>query len=226
MTRHLIFNLVEGKYTLEENDSTVFSIDERDLKFVSLDFYNGMYKNKNCAAAISIANKTTDKTGKYIYLWLKEITEAIALEFADEINEDAVETEVVEAEETNTKIIRLYELAVCAGSGDYSSMDITYEDYSTDNLRADYAVRVSGESMEPTIKNRSILLIQETQEIRNDDIGIFVVDGYLMCKRYKEIDGTAYLCPDNTSGEFKEIEYTEDRDIRFQGKVVGIVPCT
>ena len=51
MKRQLKFEFENDKYVIKENDSVVFSIDGKDLKFVSLDFYNGIYKDKSAAIA-------------------------------------------------------------------------------------------------------------------------------------------------------------------------------
>ena len=49
MKRQLKFEFENDRYVIKENNSVVFSIDGKDLKFVSLDFYNGIYKNKSAA---------------------------------------------------------------------------------------------------------------------------------------------------------------------------------
>lgn len=49
---------------------------------------------------------------------------------------------------------------------------------------ADYAVCISGDSMEPYISNGEMVFVKETQELRNGDIGIFCVDGAMYCKQY------------------------------------------
>lgn len=49
---------------------------------------------------------------------------------------------------------------------------------------ADYAVRISGDSMEPYIKNGSIVFVKEVSELNDGDIGIFCVDGAMYCKQY------------------------------------------
>ena len=54
MKRQLKFEFENDKYVIKENNSVVFSIDGKDLKFVSLDFYNGIYKDKS--AAIELVN--------------------------------------------------------------------------------------------------------------------------------------------------------------------------
>ena len=47
MKRQLKFRFENGNYVIKEGDSIVFSIDAKTLKFISLDFYNGIYKDKS-----------------------------------------------------------------------------------------------------------------------------------------------------------------------------------
>ena len=54
MKRQLNFNYENGQYVIKEEDTVLFSIDGKELKFVSLDFYNGIYKDKS--AAIELRN--------------------------------------------------------------------------------------------------------------------------------------------------------------------------
>lgn len=49
---------------------------------------------------------------------------------------------------------------------------------------ADYAVRISGDSMEPYIHDGEMVFVKETQELYNGDVGIFCVDGAMYCKQY------------------------------------------
>ena len=91
MKRQLIFDWENEHYVIKEDDIILFSINGRELKFVSLDFYNGVYKDKS--AAIEITNAITAdelKKGKYIFDWLTEIITAIQSELNDpEVNENS-----------------------------------------------------------------------------------------------------------------------------------------
>ena len=49
MKRQLSFDFENEQYILKENGQIIFSIDAQELKFVSLDFYNGVYKGKSTA---------------------------------------------------------------------------------------------------------------------------------------------------------------------------------
>lgn len=49
---------------------------------------------------------------------------------------------------------------------------------------ADYAVCISGDSMEPYIHDGDMVFIKETRELYDGDVGIFCVDGAMYCKQY------------------------------------------
>ena len=66
MKRQLTFDYENGQYSLKENDEIIFSIDGKELKFISLDFYNGVYKDKS--AAIELKNVMGNGESKRIAL--------------------------------------------------------------------------------------------------------------------------------------------------------------
>lgn len=216
MKRQLKFEFENDKYVIKENESVIFSIDGKDLKFVSVDFYNGIYKDKSAAIALidSIENDTLKKGG-YIFKWLEEIIASIQAELNDpEFEEDAFTIAI-------KKKVPLFELAACAGNGFYSSgpSDIDHE-VETCYSNADYAVIISGKSMEPIIKDKSVVFVQDLKELVDGDIGIFVVDGEVMCKRYREDSGKKWLEPENKSPEFNTIYFSGCSECYTQGKVL------
>lgn len=223
MKRQITFSFNGTHYVLEEEGKIVFSIDGTELKFSSLDFYNGIY-SENRSPAIDLTNTITSaekkSQGGYIYTWLSDIISSIQSELGDCSLEEPDNTES-NAEEPR-RIIPLFDMAACAGNGFYLDSSIPSQDYSTDNTDATFAVRISGNSMEPTIPDESVVLVKQVEELVDDDIGIFVVDGTVMCKRFKVFESEIRLCPDNKSSEYKEYRITNDMAFVIQGKVIGI----
>lgn len=217
MKRQLTFDYADGKYVIKEAKQTIFSIDGKDLKFVSLDFYNGIYKNKSAAIELVNAIKTDElKKGNYIFAWLNEIISSIQNELNDpEPIIDELPTALA------TKMVYLYDLSACAGSGFYSdgASDINSQ-IESPFADADYAVTISGKSMEPTISDGSVIFVKKTDIIFDKEIGIFVVDGNIMCKRYRENETQKWLEPDNSSPEYSPIYLNEGIVCEFQGKVL------
>lgn len=65
--------------------------------------------------------------------------------------------------------------------GDEFEMLLADDSVPTD---ADYAVCISGDSMEPYIHDGEKVFVKETQALYDGDIGIFCVDGAMYCKQY------------------------------------------
>jgi SOS-response transcriptional repressor LexA len=89
---------------------------------------------------------------------------------------------------------------------------------------ADYIVRVSGGSMEPILNDGETVYVKATQELTPGAIGIFSVDGEMLCKFYDVRDGN--VCLVSANPELKDTnviaQSDEDwREIRVLGVVLG-----
>ena len=59
---------------------------------------------------------------------------------------------------------------------------------------ADFAVRITGDSMEPYIRDGDLVLVKRQTDLRPGDVGIFYVDGDMKCKQYfADRMGNVYL---------------------------------
>ena len=214
MKRQLKFRFENGNYVIKEGNSIVFSIDAKTLKFISLDFYNGIYKDKSAAIElVKDIDSSDSKMGSYIFNWINEIIISIQSELKEPELEDI---EIVVCR----KNVPLFELSACAGDGFYSEGPSKADgEVESPFADADYAVKISGKSMQPTIMDKSTVFVEATEVLSDGDIGIFVVDGEVMCKRYREDGERVWLQPDNSS-EFDSIELNDHIDCRTQGKVL------
>ncbi len=97
-------------------------------------------------------------------------------------------------DEKETKIIPLYSTPAAAGYASPALGD-DYEDYSVPyDSRADFAVKIDGDSMEPYIADGSIALCKRGAIIHDGDVGLFFVDGDMKCKQYcQDSEGNVYL---------------------------------
>ena len=211
MKRIIEFKYQNNSYQLLENGICIFSISALDLKFNSISFYNGVYKDKG--TNIELVNKIEsdpNKKGTYIFSWLSEIVSSINKEFKEE--DDDVE------EPIPTRIIPLFEFSACAGDGFYIEGNIPHEDIKDQTGKADYAVKVSGDSMEPTLKDKSVIFIKRADKPEQNDVGLFIVNGEVMCKRYMK-QGRGYrLVPDNAA--YNSISSKDVNSFVFLGKVI------
>lgn len=128
-------------------------------------------------------------------------------------------TAVVEPEYPTIEI-KLSRLAASAGTGDY----LDSEDYehitvrrTAATLQADFAVRINGDSMEPTYHDGDILLVEGAPYINIGDVGIFVVNGNGYVKEY----GGDRLISHNE--DYEDIMLHDYDVVLCSGRVIGVL---
>ena len=123
-----------------------------------------------------------------------------------------------ESVRSGRRSVLLYELPVSAGVGVYldesmaESITIPNNEKTAD---ADYALRISGNSMEPKYHDGDILLVQSGDSVDVGEAGIFLLDGSGFFKIYAG-DRLLSLNPDYAPILLKDFE-----DIQCKGRVVG-----
>ncbi len=114
--------------------------------------------------------------------------------------------------------IGLYDMPVSAGVGEFLSdgerTDIVIPD-DPRTAEADYALRISGDSMEPKYHSGDILLIQTTESVEEGELGIFVLDGAGFFKKY----GGDHLISLNP--QYPPIRLKDFEQVSCCGRVVG-----
>ena len=100
-------------------------------------------------------------------------------------------------ERAGTRIIPLYLTPAAAGYASPALGD-DYEDYTVPaDCEADFAVRITGDSMVPLIADGEVVLVRRSP-IQTGDVGLFFVDGDMKCKQYvRDNYGTVYLVSAN-----------------------------
>lgn len=116
------------------------------------------------------------------------------------------------------RTVSLYELPVSAGAGVYldgsgtETIRIPANDATAD---ADYALRISGDSMEPKYHNGDIILVQSVDSVEIGDLGIFLLDGSGFFKIY----GGSQLISLNP--QYSPILLKDFADVQCKGRVIG-----
>lgn len=100
----------------------------------------------------------------------------------------------VEKTSAQTKIIPLYYTPAAAGYASPALGD-DYEEYEVPaDSGADFAARISGDSMEPVIPDGSTVLVKRGEVLRDGEVGLFFVDGDMKCKQFcQDSQGNVYL---------------------------------
>lgn len=120
------------------------------------------------------------------------------------------------------KIIKLYDYALSAGKGnDLMDVHVPYEDIKVENLAADFAIKVSGDSMEPKIANGSIVLVKQTEVLQDGDIGAFFYDGEVYCKILRKKETGVVL--ESINAKYKPINIDEKAVWKIYGKIIDTI---
>lgn len=120
----------------------------------------------------------------------------------------------------NYKMIKLYELPVSAGHGNILLDEaVSYKEIQVTNRRADYALVISGDSMEPDYMNGSIVLVKKQSTLNNGDTGVFLYDGEVRCKKYSKNKKKVSLKSLNKS--YPPVDISTNRRLDILGVVVG-----
>ncbi len=150
------------------------------------------------------------KAIKNIELWVNKIPNNSEFEI-DELNKEI----------SPKRKIKLFDISLSAGTGNHIFDNVEYQEYETDCEDCDFALKISGDSMQPTIPDSSIVLLKRSIEIKAEDIGAFYLNGEVFCKRIKKEGDFILLCSDNT--KYKPIKVKEYDTFETYGKVVKIV---
>ena len=115
----------------------------------------------------------------------------------------------------------LYTEAAAAGVGTpmdgASDYDTVYVRRGPAAEKADFLIRVNGESMEPVYPDGCTVYVEETEALRPNETGVFVLNGESYIKQYGP-NGLHSFNP-----EYPDIRVDEDSDCRIIGRVLGIV---
>lgn len=119
-----------------------------------------------------------------------------------------------------TRTLNLYDIPVSAGTGnfldesDYEEIEVG-PDVPND---ADFAVRITGNSMEPRFIDGQIVWIQKQDTLQNGEIGIFYLDGSAYIKKLKDDENGLFLISLNK--KYAPIPVKQDSTFKTLGKVL------
>ncbi len=119
------------------------------------------------------------------------------------------------------RMIPLYDLPVSAGTGQF----LDGEHYELIDAAAcgapegaDFAVRISGDSMTPRFADAQIVFVEQTGRLAHGDIGIFLLNGDAYCKLLGGADGAPELVSVNPA--YRPIRIAPGDELRVLGRVI------
>ena len=115
----------------------------------------------------------------------KNMTKIVITEEQKRMVEEKQRRESGEEEPRYTRIIPLYYTPAAAGmTSPAAGQDFDYIEINKEAPKnADFAVKIDGDSMEPYIMDGTIVYVNR-EPLANGDVGIFFVDGDMLCKQY------------------------------------------
>ena len=124
-------------------------------------------------------------------------------------------------EDIRLKIIKLYDFPVSAGHGNFIGDETAgYTDITTTERKADYAVKIIGDSMEPQYHEGDILLVKSQNTLNNGQLGIFFYDGDTRFKKYDKKKKKVSLISLNGK-KYEPVSVSSNREFSIQGLVLG-----
>lgn len=103
---------------------------------------------------------------------------------------------------------------------DYGDLDAELIDLSNIPAKADKAIHIKGDSMEPKIANNSIIFYHEQPTLEIDEIGIFEINGSAVtCKKYYVDYESKKIILKSINPKYEPMYFARDQ-VRILGKVV------
>ena len=112
---------------------------------------------------------------------------------------------------------------VCAGTGfpspatDYAESSLNFNEYLIAHPSATFTVRVAGQSMEPLIREGSLVIVDRSLTPKNNDVVVAVVQNEFTLKKYIQSPQGHCLKPENP--RFKTFFIKPEDEIEIWGVV-------
>jgi len=118
--------------------------------------------------------------------------------------------------------IPVFDSPAAAGSPLYAESEFEYIDFPVTEIPegTDFGVRISGQSMQPTIEDGSIVWVEKTVELRNGEVGVFMLNDSAVCKRLKLNDLGRVIALVSDNPEYDSIHGSDLEGFRIVGRVI------
>ena len=217
-----------GNYETDSNSPKasilykVFDVLKCDANYLFQDEMKALETNDFTVPEIKMVKKyrTLDECGKEIVDFILDKESARSIE----IMQKTVQTTDTKSPCDSTVMIEkiVYVNPAAAGVPLYAEDDFERIEFPASKVPkgTDFGVRISGDSMEPSIPDRAIVWVRKTPEIYDGQVGVFMIDNMAVCKRYHKEGEKIVLQSDNPA--YEPIEITNFERFGIVGKVIGM----
>ncbi|MEG0146216.1 MAG: S24 family peptidase, partial [Clostridia bacterium] len=119
--------------------------------------------------------------------------------------------------------MQVYDDPAAAGIPIYAESACEYMDFPEDDVPsgADFGIRISGDSMEPTVRDGQIVWIKSQPELYDGQVGVFMLDGgEAVCKRARVRDDGRVFALESDNPKYAPIEGSDLEGLRVVGRVL------
>jgi len=200
---------------------------------VSLDYLLGVSENRKKADEIAILTECENEhIIKYRQLDThgREVVDIVLEKEMERVSflNTRNEATKIQAPDDRWVVLKVYQQRASAGLGSYLSddSDTDFEEMrfvaTQVSERADFCVRIKGESMEPKINDGDIVFVKAVPKVDPDNVGIFVYDGEAYCKRLRVDQKKGALILESLNKSFAPRQISQPESLRTVGLVIGI----
>ncbi|MCL2198284.1 MAG: LexA family transcriptional regulator [Defluviitaleaceae bacterium] len=198
---------------------------------VSLDYLLGVSENRKKADEIAILNEEENnhiKKYRQLDTHGREVVDLVLNKEVERVSFLNTRNEPSQASDDKWITLRVYNQRASAGLGSYLSDD---SDQDHEEMRfvatqvsqkADFCVRIKGESMEPKICDGDIVFVKAVPKVDPDNVGVFVYDGEAYCKRLRIDQKRNTIILESLNKSFAPKQITQPDNLKTVGLVIGI----
>ena len=199
---------------------------------VSIDYLMGMTENRRKADEVAIL---TDAEHDHIIQYRqldthgKSLVDVVMSKELERVNFMGAKVQGSKNQVDEQWVtLNVYQQQASAGLGSYLTDD-SDTDYEVMRFvatpvseKADFCVRIRGDSMEPKICDGDIVFVKAAPKVEPDNVGIFVYDGEAYCKRLRIDNKKGAIFLESLNKSYAPKQITQPEYLRTVGLVIGI----
>ena len=199
---------------------------------VSIDYLMGMTENRRKADEVAILTDAEhDHISQYRRLDAhgKGLVDVVMSKELERVNFMGAKVQGSKSQVDDQWVtLHVYQQQASAGLGSYLTDD-SDADYEVMRFmatpvseKADFCVRIKGDSMEPKICDGDIVFVKAAPKVEADNVGIFVYDGEAYCKRLRIDNKKGAIFLESLNKSYAPKQITQPEYLRTVGLVIGI----